>query len=59
MGARTQRSERSREIIIAAAADALVDGNGDFELQDVARRAGVSISGHGSRASHHPSAPPL
>jgi len=43
MGARTQRSERSREIIIAAAADALVDGNGDFELQDVARRAGVSI----------------
>lgn len=43
MGARTQRSERSREIIIAAAADALVAGNGDFELQDVARRAGVSV----------------
>jgi AcrR family transcriptional regulator len=43
MAARTARSERSREMIVAAAADALVDGDGDFELQEVARRAGVSV----------------
>lgn len=43
MATRTARSERSREAIIAAAASALLDGNGDFELQEVARRAGVSV----------------
>ncbi|MEJ8567276.1 TetR/AcrR family transcriptional regulator [Elongatibacter sediminis] len=43
MAEQTQRVERSRAALIAAAADALVAGDGDFELQDVARRAGVSV----------------
>lgn len=36
-------SARSREAIIVAAGQALLDGKGDFELQEVARRAGVSV----------------
>lgn len=34
----------SRAAILAAAADAIVDGSGDFEMNDVARRARVSVA---------------
>ncbi|MBL8644817.1 MAG: TetR family transcriptional regulator, partial [Rhodospirillaceae bacterium] len=37
------RAERSRLTLIKAASAALVAGNGDFELQDIARRARVSV----------------
>ena len=43
MPARADRAEQRRLAIIDAASEALVDGEGDFELQDVARRAGVSV----------------
>jgi|SRR5579864_3025007 len=33
----------ARERIVAAALKELIDGNGDFEIADVARRAGVSV----------------
>lgn len=37
------RAQRSRAVLIEAAATALVAGNGSFELRDVARHAGMSI----------------
>lgn len=37
------RAEASRQKLIQAAVEALIDGHGSFDLQDVARRAGVSI----------------
>ena len=43
MGKRADQAERSRAVLIEAAAQALVEGQGHFELQDVARRAGVSV----------------
>lgn len=43
MDQRTARSKRSRDRLIQAASDALVAGEGNFELQNVARRAGVSV----------------
>lgn len=43
MAARAARAERRRLAIIEAASEALVAGEGDFELQEVARRAGVSV----------------
>lgn len=41
--ARRKQVERSRALLIEAAAEALVAGNGNFELQEVARLAGVSV----------------
>jgi AcrR family transcriptional regulator len=38
-----QRTEQSRNSLIQAASEALVAGQGNFELQDVAKRAGVSV----------------
>src|SRR5512143_827008 len=38
-----ERAESTRARIVGAARQALVDGGGDFELADLARRAGVSI----------------
>lgn len=43
MNRQLQRIEQSRSSLIQAACEALIDGNGNFELQDVARRAGVSV----------------
>ena len=43
MSRQPERIERSRKTLIQAAGEALVDGNGNFELQDVTRRAGVSV----------------
>lgn len=43
MARQAERSERSRALLVRAAGDALIAGDGAFELQDVARRAGVSI----------------
>jgi AcrR family transcriptional regulator len=43
MTERVDRAKRSRAVLIEAAAAALVDGNGAFEIQDVARRAQVSV----------------
>ncbi len=40
---RVDRARRSRAVLIEAAVAALVDGNGDFELQDIAKRAQVSV----------------
>lgn len=40
---RVDRAKRSRAVLIEATAAALIDGNGDFELQDVAKRAQVSV----------------
>ncbi|MGH0029915.1 MAG: TetR/AcrR family transcriptional regulator [Myxococcota bacterium] len=37
-----RKSETTRARLLAAAADALLAGGGDFEMGDVARRAGVS-----------------
>jgi len=37
------RSEASRQRLIDAAIEALINGHGSFDLQDVARRAGVSV----------------
>jgi AcrR family transcriptional regulator len=39
----SSRVEQSRYRILEAARAALVDGGGDFELADLARRAGVSV----------------
>lgn len=38
-----ERAELTRARIVGAARQALVDGGGDFELADLARRAGVSV----------------
>jgi AcrR family transcriptional regulator len=38
-----ERAELSRARIISAARQVLVEGGGDFELEDLARRAGVSV----------------
>ena len=43
MDQRTARSERSRDRLIQAASEALVAGDGNFELRHEARRAGVSV----------------
>lgn len=43
MNRQLQRTEQSRNSLIQAASDALVAGRGNFELQDVAKRAGVSV----------------
>jgi len=43
MDQRTARSERSRDRLIQAASEALVAGDGNFELQQVAQLAGVSV----------------
>lgn len=43
MAQRASKSERSRTLLIKAASEALIAGNGAFELQDVARRADVSV----------------
>ena len=43
MTERIDRAKRSRAVLIEAAAASLVDGNGAFEIQDVARRAQVSV----------------
>ncbi len=43
MNRQLQRTEHSRNSLIQAASEALVAGQGNFELQDVARRAGVSV----------------
>lgn len=43
MAPRADRAERSRSLLIKAAADALIAGNGAFELQDIARRAKMSV----------------
>lgn len=43
MVARKKQVERSRAALIEAAAEALIAGNGNFELQEVARLAGVSV----------------
>jgi len=43
MDQRTARSERSRDRLIQAASEALVAGDGNFELQKVAQLAGVSV----------------
>lgn len=43
MAERAQQVLRTRSALIEAAAAALVAGEGGFELQDVARRAGVSV----------------
>ncbi|HET6563945.1 MAG TPA: TetR/AcrR family transcriptional regulator [Xanthomonadales bacterium] len=43
MNRQLQRTEQSRNSLIQAACEALVAGQGNFELQDVARRAGVSV----------------
>ena len=43
MTGRVDRARRSRAVLIDAAAAALVDGKGAFEIQDVARRAHVSV----------------
>jgi AcrR family transcriptional regulator len=40
---RVDRARRSRAVLIEAAAAALIDGKGAFEIQDVARRAQVSV----------------
>src|SRR3954467_7558325 len=38
-----ERAELSRARIISAAREVLVEGGGDFELAELARRAGVSV----------------
>lgn len=43
MTQRVDRAQRSRVVLVEATAAALVAGKGDFELQDVARRAQVSV----------------
>ncbi|MBL8629310.1 MAG: TetR/AcrR family transcriptional regulator [Rhodospirillaceae bacterium] len=43
MATRAERAERSRTNLISAATAALIAGNGDFELQEIARRARVSV----------------
>jgi len=43
------RSERSRSLLIQAASEALIAGNGTFESQELAKRAGVSVG----LAYHH------
>jgi AcrR family transcriptional regulator len=43
MSERVDRARRSRAVLVEAAIAALVAGNGDFELQDIARRAQVSV----------------
>lgn len=43
MSRQLQRTEQSRNSLIQAASEALVAGQGNFELQDVAKRAGVSV----------------
>ena len=43
MSRQPERIQRSRSSLIKAAEAALVEGNGTFELQDVTRRAGVSV----------------
>lgn len=43
MNRQEQRTEQSRSSLIQAAGEALVAGQGNFELQEVARRAGVSV----------------
>ncbi len=40
--AKARKSEATRARLVAAAADALLAGDGDFEMGEVARRAGVS-----------------
>jgi len=41
-GARPKKSEATRARLVAAAGDALLAGGGDFEMSQLARRAGVS-----------------
>jgi AcrR family transcriptional regulator len=43
MATRGDRAERSRATLITAATAALIAGNGDFELQDIARRSRASV----------------
>lgn len=43
MTPRVDRAQRSRAVLVEATAAALIAGNGDFELQDVAKRARVSV----------------
>ena len=43
MALQPERAELSRARIIEAARQVLVEGGGDFELADLARRAGVSV----------------
>ncbi len=43
IGARGNAEPGARERIVAAAMKELIDGEGDFEIADVARRAGVSV----------------
>jgi AcrR family transcriptional regulator len=43
MAQQPERAEQSRARIIEAARQVLVEGGGDFELTDLARRAGVSV----------------